>query len=887
MRKSILPELPIIYQIPLICIVFSSLWISLFNNLLLPETDNVIDFQLLKDWGLVILTNAIVYRCLRGHNQYKDCEVEALTPEISIESRQSKQALLSNEERFRAAVMDAPFPLMIHAEDGEILEVNQVWAELTGYTPAEIPTIADWTEQAYRESKEAAQAIIDQLYSLNQRIDEGEFTITTKEGNTLIWHFSSAPLGKLPDGRRLVISMAMDITEQKRAEKALRESETRFRRLVESNLIGMVIGDSRGNLTYANDAFLAPLGYTREEMERGEVDWIKITPPEYLDLDWQKIAEARKLGISTPYEKEYFCKDGSHITILIRLALLDEQKDSILALILDITELKQAQKALEIRLHQQAVVAQLGHRALAGLPLSRLLDEATTLVAQSLDVEYCKVLELCEDGQVLFLRSGVGWQPGLVGHTKLNSLTNSQAGYTLISQHPVIVEDLTTETRFHGPKLLLKHKVISGMSVIIPGENHPFGVLGAHTIHKRKFTQDDINFLQAVANVLSAAIEHQKAEAALKESEERFRHLADAAPVLIWMSDVNQGCYYVNKTSRDFTGRTMEQEEGKAWLAGVHPEDRQHCWDTYEAAFAAHQEFRSEYRLKRFDGEYRWLLNFGIPRFTSEGEFLGYIGTGIDINDRILAKAQMEELNQNLEQQVKERTSQLQAANAELEAFSYSVSHDLRAPLRHISGFVDLLEKHLHSKQPDATSTRYLEIITQTTKQAGKLIDNLLAFSRMGRVAMNYTTINMNLLVQAVQNDLQLEIARRQINWHIDQLPEVMGDPSLLRLVVHNLMDNALKYTRKNICADITIGSFDQEQEIVFFCGDNGVGFDMHYVDKLFGIFQRLHSEQEFEGTGIGLANVQRIIHRHGGRTWAKARVNHGATFYFSLPKQP
>ncbi|MEH2420676.1 MAG: PAS domain S-box protein [Nostoc sp.] len=523
----------------------------------------------------------------------------------------------------------------------------------------------------------------------------------------------------------------------------------------------------------------------------------------------------------------------------------------------------------------------------------------------------------------------------------------------------------------------------------------------------------DISEQQTALREQQAALrDRNQAEAALRESEARFRQMADTTPVLVWMSGTDKLCNYFNKPWLDFSGRTLEQEMGNGWAEGVHPDDFQRCLDTYVNAFDARQKFTMEYRLKRFDGEYRWVLDTGVPRLAPTGEFLGYIGSCVDIHDRNLAQvalrdseeryriltevspqaiwmgdrdggitycnqywldytgltmeqtsgygwiyaihpddrdrvlrtsmqavanattyeveirfrrvsdgsdrwhivrglpfrdaageiikwvgiasdihdrkvaeAALLQLNEMLEQRIQERTVQLQTANKELESFSYSVSHDLRAPLRHIAGFIELLQKRHSSTSLDEISQRYLGIIAQTAKQAGILIDELLTFSRMGRTEMRYINLNMEELVQEVKRDLITETQGHITHWHIESLPEVQGDPSMLRLVLRNLMGNAVKYTQTRNPAEITVGSSDNENEVIFFVQDNGVGFNMQYVHKLFGVFQRLHSDRQFEGTGVGLANVQRIIHRHNGRVWAEAVVNSGATFYFSLPK--
>lgn len=236
--------------------------------------------------------------------------------------------------------------------------------------------------------------------------------------------------------------------------------------------------------------------------------------------------------------------------------------------------------------------------------------------------------------------------------------------------------------------------------------------------------------------------------------------------------------------------------------------------------------------------------------------------------------------------ELQRRGELLEAANKELEAFSYSVSHDLRAPLRHIDGYAALLGKAVEQSLSDKAA-RYLQMISDSAKQMGELIDDLLVFSRMGRQEMLHTAVNLDQLITNILSDLRLDLQGREISWTIAALPEVQGDPAMLRQVFMNLIANAVKFTSTRPIATIEIGvEHSSSTKVVLFVRDNGVGFDMQYAPKLFGVFQRLHRADEFEGTGIGLANVRRIVHRHGGRTWAEGVPDKGATFYVLLPRR-
>lgn len=400
--------------------------------------------------------------------------------------------------------------------------------------------------------------------------------------------------------------------------------------------------------------------------------------------------------------------------------------------------------------------------------------------------------------------------------------------------------------------------------------------------------EDELDRMVKAINTMSFRLKKYSSERnqvmeTLREGEAKYRRIVDTANEGIWVLSPDKVVVFANARMAEMLGHAGDELTGRQVCDFLFKEDLPDLQMRAEHGEQGLSE-HFERRLRRKDGQPVWTIASGTPILDDKHHFLGSIAMFTDITDRKLAEGEVQRLNQQLEQRVAERTAQLETANKELEAFSYSVSHDLRAPLRHIDGFLELLRTSL-APAPNEKSQHYMDIIASATKRMGMLIDDLLSFSRMGRQELTRARVDLGELVQNVIQEFEPETRGRVINWQVAKLPVVNGDRAMLRVALVNLISNALKFTKQRAQADIVIDCQRGNAETIIFVRDNGAGFDMRYGSKLFNVFERLHNSGEFEGTGIGLANVHRVISRHGGRTWAEGKVDEGATFYFSLPQ--
>jgi PAS domain S-box-containing protein len=753
------------------------------------------------------------------------------------ERKQAEEALRTSEARSRATFEQAAVGMAEVGLDGRWLRVNQRLCDIVGYTYEELLQ-RSFQDITHPEDLDRDLALVRQVLAGERPNYTMEKRYVRKDRSTVWINLTVGLVRDEAGAPRYFVSVVEDIATRKRAEEELAASRHLLRSLLDAITESAFLMTVDGTVLLANETVVRRIGAagaTPDSM-RGE-NIYDLIPPALAKARRSQIAEAIESRAPVRFED---VRMGRHILNSICPVLDAKGGVGHLAVFgYDITERKLA----ETRVRE----SEAKYRTLVENIPQKIFMKDRDYRWVSINENFARDLGLRTEEVVGKVDADL-FPPELAAKYHADDVRIMETGRAEELEERYIQEGVETWVN------TIKTPVRDTGGEIV-------GVLG----------------------VFWEITERKRAEERLRQSERRFREVVESVPLLIWTCRGDGPCDYLNPQWVEYTGIPEAEQLGYVWLERLHPDDRDRALAAWKAAIEANKSFDVEFRIRRRDGIYRWFKTRAIAFRDSEGRIVKWFGTNADVDDQRRAEQEVRKLNADLDQRVIERTAQLEAANKELEAFSYSVSHDLRAPLRHVQGYVDMLareaEGHLTTK-----GQRYMKTIADASGEMGVLIDDLLAFSRMGRTEMCETRVNLDTLAEDTLRDLEPATRERNIVWTIPPLPAVQADPAMLKLALANLLGNAVKFTRPRDPARIEMGTAGTDDgRVILFVRDNGVGFDPQYTHKLFGVFQRLHRADEFEGTGIGLANVRRIIARHGGRTWAEGSLDRGATFYFTL----
>jgi len=750
------------------------------------------------------------------------------------------------------AALDEHAIVAITDAQGKITYVNDKFCAISKYTREEL---LGQDHRIINSGFHPTEFIRDLWTTIaHGRVWHGEIKNRAKDGSFYWVDTTIVPFLNENGKPRQYVAIRADITERKLIEEQLRgshrEVEDLKAALDEHAIVAMT--DPQGRITYVNDKFCAISKYSREELLGQDHRIINsgYHPTEFIRNLWTTITH----GKVWHGEIKNKAKDGSFYWVDTTIVpfLNDQGKPrQYVAIRADITERKKIEEQLRTSLQEVG-------------DLKAALDEHAIVAMTDAQGRITFVNDkFCEISK--YSREELLGQDHRIINSGFHSTEFIRDLWTTIAHGKV----------WHGE---IKNKAKDGSFYWVDTTIVPF-------------LKENGKPRQYVA-IRTDITERKRNEESLRDTQARLNSTLSAGSIGTWTWDLTHDRLFADEfTARMFSLEPEAAAAGlpaEAYLRALHEEDRPGVVAALERAVETCGRYDIEYRVCRPDGECSWLQARGRVEGDEAGKALHFHGAVMDITERKEAQEKVRRLNEELEQRVIQRTAELEIANKELEAFSYSVSHDLRAPLRAVDGFSQAVLEDYGEQLPEE-GRHYLATIRGGAQRMGALIDDLLTFSRLSRLPLNKRSVDPKRVVRETLEELGFPIEGRAVEMRIGDLPLCQGDAALLKQLWLNLLSNALKYTRQREPAVIEVGCTpdDNEQANVYFVRDNGAGFDMRYADKLFGVFQRLHRAEDFEGTGVGLAIVQRIVHRHGGRVWAEAALDQGATFYFTLEGEP
>ncbi len=676
----------------------------------------------------------------------------------------------------------------------------------------------------------------------NARIFEIEYRIITKDQKEKwVWEKGQA-IFEDEKGLVRLEGFMEDITKEKQARQALIESEEKYRVLAETarDIIG--IHDMEGNIQYLNSAALNFLDVKEEDVKAKHVS-------EFLSRDvWDNLEQRkllRKKGNTGRfiYETEFVNIKGKKLPVEVNSSPIIQNtvEKGVLIIARDITERKEYENELREKEERYRI-------------LFETTGTATFVFGDN------KVLTMCNQG---FEK--------LSGYSK-EEIINQMKWSDFVHE-----DDL--------PQMLWYHKN-RPYNEEIPREYDFRFIDKEKTVKYIHITIKMIpNSKERIASFLDIT-ELKETEEALKKNQERLALALEGGDLGLWDWNMKTNYVYFSERWASLLGYKTDEiiPHVDTWKNMLHPEDEERVYKELESHLEGKTEsYYTEHRLKTKTGEWKWIADRGkVVQRDKKGNPVRVIGVHQDISERKKAEIKLKNWNIELEEKVQERTAQLQETNKELESFSYSVSHDLKAPLRAIDGFSKILLEEIEQDISE-DDKRYLKIIRDNALKMNQLITDLLDFSRLGRKALKKQNINTLQLVKKVYQQEKMNLTNREHQFVLKPLPEILADKRMMEIVFTNLLSNAFKYTIDREVAYVEVGYEQKEKKQVFYVKDNGVGFNMKYIDKVFGAFQRLHNDEKYGGSGIGLSIVQRVVNKHEGKIWAESEPGKGTTFYFYL----